>query len=133
MMRDIDPQRPMRFILVEGPEQFKPEYWNRVAAVFTTGQAWQFKNYKWRDSQELFRHVLGIYVGWKGDTVPSVIQSWGHGITTCEIDRWRGGGVGAGDGAMRFRDKEIVEKIWRDIEMSMRAKGWKRDAAPVKI
>jgi len=131
-MRDIDPSRPMRFILVEGPEQFKPEYWNRVAAVFTTGQAWQFKSYKWREPQDLFQHVLGIYVGWKGDTVPPIIKSWGHGIATCEIDRWRGGG-GGGDAAARFRDKEIVEKIWRDIELSMRSKGWKRDAAPVKI
>lgn len=65
-MPNIDPTRPMRFILVEGPEQFKPEYWNRVVAVFTTGQTWQFKNYKWSNPNELFKHVLGVYLGWRG-------------------------------------------------------------------
>lgn len=129
-MRDIDPSRPVRFILVEGPEQFKPEYWNRVVAVFTTGQAWQFKSYKWPAPPELFKHVLGVYVGWKGDRVPDAVVGWGHRVVTFGVDRWREG-VGA-EGA-RFRDNEVVEGIWRAIEGSMRAKGWKRDAAPVRI
>lgn len=30
--------------------------WNRVVAVFTTGQAWQFKTYKWAEPRELFKH-----------------------------------------------------------------------------
>lgn len=29
---------------------------DRVVAVFTTGQLWQFKQYKWHDPKELFRH-----------------------------------------------------------------------------
>uniref|UniRef100_A0A8H7NNZ6 Cell division control protein 73 C-terminal domain-containing protein n=1 Tax=Bionectria ochroleuca TaxID=29856 RepID=A0A8H7NNZ6_BIOOC len=66
----VDPARLTRFILVEGPEQFKPEYWNRVVAVFTTGQTWQFKNYKWSNPNELFKHTLGIYVGWRDDQPP---------------------------------------------------------------
>jgi len=128
MMRDIDPSRPIRFILVEGPEQFKPEYWNRVVAVFTTGQAWQFKSYKWSTPSELFKHVLGIYVGWKGDKPPDTVASWGHRVMPCAVDRWRD----APDAA-RFRDKEVVEAIWKAIEGSMRSKGWKRDAAPARI
>lgn len=128
LMKDIDPARPLRFILVEGPEQFKPEYWNRVVAVFTTGQAWQFKNYKWPQPQELFRHVVGIYVGWRSDEPPETIRTWGHRVMTYAIDRWREGGDSA-----RFRDKEVVETIWKGIEANMRSKGWKRDAAPTRI
>lgn len=30
--------------------------WNRVIAVFTKGQLWQFKDYKWSEPRELFRH-----------------------------------------------------------------------------
>lgn len=30
--------------------------WNRVVAVFTTGQTWQFKAYRWTDPRDLFRH-----------------------------------------------------------------------------
>ena len=30
--------------------------WNRVIAVFTTGQLWQFKNYRWTEPRELFKN-----------------------------------------------------------------------------
>ncbi|KAB5572095.1 RNA pol II accessory factor, Cdc73 family-domain-containing protein [Coniochaeta sp. 2T2.1] len=127
IMKDIDPSRPMRFILVEGPEQFKPEYWNRVVAVFTTGQSWQFKNYKWSSATELFKHVLGIHVGWRGEQPPEAIKSFGKRILTCQVDKW------GGNDASRWRDREVVEGLWKAIEGNMRAKGWKRDAAPAAI
>ncbi|QUC19986.1 uncharacterized protein UV8b_04227 [Ustilaginoidea virens] len=130
IMPSIDPNRPMRFILVEGSEVFKPEYWNRVVAVFTTGQTWQFKNYKWSSPNELFKHTLGIYVGWRGDQVPESIRGWGHRVLSTGIDRWRGGD---GADASRFRDKEVVEQIWKTIEANMRSKGWRMDAAPTSI
>ncbi|KAF5026695.1 hypothetical protein F66182_1202 [Fusarium sp. NRRL 66182] len=125
----VDPNRPMRFILVEGSEAFKPEYWNRVVAVLTTGQTWQFKNYKWSDPNELFKHTLGIYVGWRGEAAPDNIRSWGHRVLSTGIDRWRG----EGHDASRFRDKEIVEQIWRGIEENMRYRGWRKDRAPSSI
>ncbi|KAL8904067.1 MAG: hypothetical protein Q9207_003528, partial [Kuettlingeria erythrocarpa] len=56
----IDAHRPLRFILVDTPEQFKPDYWNRVVAVFTTGQTWQFKGYKWQHAPDLFKECLGV-------------------------------------------------------------------------
>lgn len=129
VIRAVDPNRPMRFILVEGPEQFKPEYWNRVVAVFTTGQTWQFKNYKWSNPNELFKHVQGIFVGWRGDQPPDNVRDWGHRVLSSNIDRWRG----AGFETSRFRDKEAVEMIWKTVEMNMRSKGWKKDAAPSAI
>jgi parafibromin len=128
-IKSIDPNRPMRFILVEGSEQFKPEYWNRVVAVFTTGQTWQFKNYKWSTPNDLFRHTLGIYVGWRGEQPPETIKSWGHRVLASGVDRWRG----EGHEASRFRDKEVVEHIWKSIEGNMNGKGWRRDAAPSSI
>jgi parafibromin len=134
-MRDIDPSRQMRFILVEGPEQFKPDYWNRVVAVFTTGQAWQFKNYKWSNPTELFKHVLGVHVGWRGEEPPASIRAYGQRLVSVSVDKWRdpaAGGAGAGD-TSRWRDREVVEVIWKAIEVNMRAKGWRRDAAPTAI
>lgn len=128
-IRAIDPNRPMRFILVEGSEQFKPEYWNRIVAVFTTGQAWQFKNYKWSNPDDLFKHTLGIYIGWRGEQAPDVVRDWGHRVVSAGVDRWRG----EGQDASRFRDKEVVETLWKAIEANMRAKGWRKDAAPTSI
>ncbi|KAK4238858.1 RNA pol II accessory factor, Cdc73 family-domain-containing protein [Achaetomium macrosporum] len=131
-LKDIDPSRPMRFILVEGPEQFKPEYWNRVVAVFTTGQAWQFKNYRWSNPNELFKHVLGVYLGWRGEQLPEAVRAFGHRVLACSVEKWRDPGQ-PGAETSRWRDREVVEGIWKGIEANMRARGWRKDAAPSSI
>ncbi|UQC89577.1 Cdc73 family RNA pol II accessory factor [Colletotrichum lupini] len=131
VMKDIDPSRPMRFILVEGPEQFKPEYWNRVVAVFTTGQSWQFKNYKWSSPPDLFRRILGIFIGWRGEQPPDSVKDWGHRVLQLGVDRWRDG-TGAQEAA-KFRDKEAAESIWRAIEANMKNKGWTKTTAPTQL
>jgi len=119
LLPSIDPQRPLRFILVDSPDQFKPDYWSRVVAVFTTGQQWQFKSYKWQNPPELFSHALGIYVGWRGEQAPQAVKAWGRGVMTTQIDKFH-----AQQGAQaRYRDREVVEAIWTAIEESMRSKG----------
>ncbi|KAL8339881.1 hypothetical protein RB601_006148 [Gaeumannomyces tritici] len=139
-MRDIDPARPMRFILVEGPEQFKPEHWNRVVAVFTTGQAWQFKNYRWPQPADLFRHVAGVYVGWRDQPPPETVRAWGHRVQVHAIDKYREPPTAAAAAGLhnqadnsRFRDREVVESIWKGIEANMRSKGWQRDSGPTTV
>lgn len=119
----IEPSRPMRFILVDSSDQFKPEYWQRVVAVFTTGQAWQFKSYKWTQPAELFSHALGIYVGWRGDEVPASVKSWGRSVVGIELDKWSNAQGTNG----RWRDREVMESVWSAIEESMRSKGWAKD------
>ena len=116
----IDSQRPFRFILVDTPEQFKPDYWNRVVAVFTTGQTWQFKSYKWQNAPDLFKNALGIYVGWRGEDVPGTVKGWGRGVTSAQIEKWNPQQGVSG----RWRDREVVEGIWDRVEESMRSKGW---------
>ena len=55
--------RPTRFIVVDNAEALARlgaggghDVWGRVVAVFTTGQTWQFKAYRWSEARELFRH-----------------------------------------------------------------------------
>ncbi|KAH8592941.1 RNA pol II accessory factor, Cdc73 family-domain-containing protein [Bisporella sp. PMI_857] len=124
----IDAARSIRFIIVDTPEQFKPEYWARVVAVFTTGQAWQFKNYKWQSPYDLFRNTLGVYIGWRGDALPDTVKSWGRGVLTVQVDKYN---IGAA-AASRWRDREVVEEIWKRIEDNMRNKGWRRDSGPTQ-
>jgi parafibromin len=125
-------EKPYRFILVDSPEQFKPEYWDRVVAVFTTGQRWQFRGYKWREPQALFEHVLGIYVGERGQPVPGDVKGWGNNVKTFMVERWdeRGQGNGVDHETRvrrRWKDREVVEEMWRAIEASMKGKGiWQR-------
>ncbi|KAI9798777.1 MAG: accessory factor associated with RNA polymerase II [Piccolia ochrophora] len=122
----IDPARPLRFILVDTPEQFKPDYWNRVVAVFTTGQTWQFKSYKWQQAPDLFRNALGLYVGWRGDEVPSTVRGWGRGVVSTAVDKWNSHTGAQG----RWRDREVVESIWGSIEEAMRSRGWGKEGGP---
>ncbi|KAJ5994004.1 hypothetical protein N7451_009728 [Penicillium sp. IBT 35674x] len=114
--------KPTKFILVDGTTNFKPEYWSRLVAVFTTGQTWQFKSYKWSSPPELFKHATGIYVGWRGEETPSTVKGWGRGVQSFNVERWdeKGGIHGGG----RWRDREVVEGIWTAIEEGMRLRGW---------
>ncbi|KAI9821213.1 MAG: accessory factor associated with RNA polymerase II [Pycnora praestabilis] len=127
LVPSIDPQRPLRFILVDTPEQFKPDYWSRVVAVFTTGQTWQFKSYKWQNPPDLFKNALGIYVGWRGEDVPATVRGWGRGVMSAHVEKWNSHAGTQG----RWRDREVVEGIWGAIEESMRNRGWGKDGGPI--
>ena len=126
VLPSIDPVRTIRFIIVDTPEQFKPEYWSRVVAVFTTGQTWQFKSYKWSNPTDLFRNTMGVYVGWRGEQPPDTVKGWGRGVLTMALEKWNA----AAGNAARWRDREIVEAIWKGIEDNMRHKGWTKDLGP---
>ena len=128
LLPSIDPQRPFRFILVDTPEQFKPDYWNRVVAVFTTGQTWQFKSYKWQNAPDLFKNALGIYVGWRGEDVPATVRGWGRGVTSAMVEKWNPQQGAQG----RWRDREVVEGIWDRVEESMRSRGWSKEGGPIE-
>ncbi|KAF2423774.1 CDC73-domain-containing protein [Tothia fuscella] len=121
-MASID-SKPLRFILVDTPDQFKPDYWQRVVAVFTTGQAWQFKSYKWQTAPELFAHALGIYIGWTNEALPETVKGWGRSVKVVAVDKWS---PNQGEKA-RWRDRAIVEEIWTAIEESMRARNWGKE------
>lgn len=53
-------QTHARYFVVDSAEalaaKFGAEAWDRVVCVMTTGQAWQFKPYKWNDPKILFHH-----------------------------------------------------------------------------
>jgi parafibromin len=124
LLPSIDPARPLRFILVDTPAQFKPDYWQRVVAVFTTGQTWQFKEYKWPQAPELFKHVLGVFVGYRGEEVPPIVKNWGRGVMITFLDKWYANQSCANG---RWRDREVVEGIWGAIEESMKIRGWGKE------
>jgi parafibromin len=54
--------KPIRFLVVDNADALSrlggsgQDVWNRVVAVFTTGQTWQFKAYRWSEARELFRN-----------------------------------------------------------------------------
>jgi parafibromin len=112
---------PITFILVDSTSSFKPTYWSRVVAIFTTGQTWQFKSYKYPNSAELFTHYPGVYVGWSNEEPPENVVNLGRGVLPVKVDKWTGTEKG------RWRDREVVERIWGRIEEGMRRGAWTKD------
>lgn len=52
-----------RYYVVDSTEalsKFGQDAWDRVVCVMTTGQAWQFKPYKWSDPKVLFHHGASV-------------------------------------------------------------------------
>jgi parafibromin len=122
-MPSIEPNRALQFVLMETTDQFRPDSWSRLVAVLTTGQEWQFKSYKWSTAQELFSRVLGIFVGFNGESVPDNVRKWGRIVKTMGVEKWN---PARGEGG-RWRDREVVEAIWTAVEESMRVKGWNKE------
>ncbi|KAB2102463.1 hypothetical protein AG0111_0g9108 [Alternaria gaisen] len=113
--------QPLTFICVDSTASFKPTYWSRVVAIFTTGQLWQFKSYKYTQPAELFANYPGIFVGWSSEEPPETVKQLGRGVLPVGVDKWTGSEKG------RWRDREVVERIWGRIEEGMRKGGWTRD------
>ena len=44
---------------MEALSKFGPDCWDRVVCVMTTGQAWQFRPYKWNEPIQLFHNGTG--------------------------------------------------------------------------
>ncbi|SCU90303.1 LAME_0E07954g1_1 [Lachancea meyersii CBS 8951] len=104
--------RPVKFLIASNTRLFtKPEYWDRVVAVFTTGHAWQFNNYQWSDPSELFQRCKGYYFYFAGDIVPKHVEQWN--VQRVELDKNK-----------RFRDVEVLRYFWNTIERELASRGY---------
>ena len=56
--------------------------------------------------------------------MPDAVRGWGRGVMAQQLDMWSGTKEG------RWRDREVVEGIWRGVGEVMRGKGWSRDSGP---
>ncbi|KAK7048495.1 CDC73-C domain-containing protein [Favolaschia claudopus] len=95
-----------RYFVVDSVEalgKFGPDAWDRVVCVMTTGQAWQFRPYKWSEPIQLFHHVKGIYVSWSNDPPNAKIKDWN--VTELKIDPLR-----------RHVDKSVVAHFWKILD-----------------
>ncbi|KAF8135724.1 RNA pol II accessory factor, Cdc73 family-domain-containing protein [Boletus edulis] len=95
-----------RYFIVDSTDalqKFGADAWERVVCVMTTGQAWQFRPYKWNEPRTLFHHVKGVYFTWANDPPNSKIKDWN--VTELKIDPHR-----------RHVDKSVVAHFWKIID-----------------
>ncbi|WWC92935.1 uncharacterized protein L201_007898 [Kwoniella dendrophila CBS 6074] len=92
---------------VDALQKFGQDAWDRVICVVTTGQAWQFKPYKWQDPRILFRNVKGIYFQWHNEPTNPTVKDWN--VTEMRIDRNK-----------RHTDRQVVADLWRILDAAKR-------------
>ncbi|ORY34845.1 RNA pol II accessory factor, Cdc73 family-domain-containing protein [Naematelia encephala] len=88
---------------VEALQKFGQDAWDRVICVLTTGQAWQFRPYKWQDPKTLFRNVKGVYFQWTNEPVNPAVRDWN--VTEMRIDKNK-----------RHTDRQVVAEFWRQLD-----------------
>lgn len=99
----------LTYRIVDNPTKLRPEEWDRVAAVFVTGQAWQFKDWRWSQPLELFQHALGIHLALDSSVVNPNVLAW-----NCKIIK-----ISA---TKRHLDSGAVNKVWAVIDEFIRLK-----------
>ena len=66
------------YMITDNPAKFTSNEWNRVVAVFVTGQAWQFKGWPegYSDPVKLFQKVSGVHLTWDDRPMNTTVSSW---------------------------------------------------------
>jgi parafibromin len=79
LARPTDPENPRKnviFKVIDDASKLTSQEWERVVAVFVTGQKWQFARWKYSNPTELFQNCLGIHLTTDEKNVDPVIKSW---------------------------------------------------------
>ncbi|KAL1922485.1 uncharacterized protein VTP21DRAFT_10024 [Calcarisporiella thermophila] len=85
--------------IVDSVEGFAVDDWDRVVAVFVTGAAWQFRNWKWQSPVDIFHNVKGFFCQWANEDLKDVAKNWN--VTTLKIHRYK-----------RHLDKALISYFW---------------------
>ncbi len=107
--------RPLRFLVVDNADTLAKlgaaggDPWQRVVAVFTTGQKWQFKPYRHSEPGPLFRACLGVYARWHNEQPSPEVKDWN--VSHVVIDRNK-----------RYTDKQVSAAFWRSLESWIKQK-----------
>ena len=75
------------------------EDWDRVVAVFCSGQDWQFRGWKWQEPVELFTNVKGFHLKYSDSKLDSNVRGWN--VSVLEVNRYK-----------RHLDAQCVHQFW---------------------
>ncbi|KAF9192564.1 accessory factor associated with RNA polymerase II [Haplosporangium sp. Z 767] len=89
--------------VIDSADHMRPEDWDRVVCVFTTGAEWQFKKWKWSKPVELFANVKGFYAKWADEQPKESIKSWN--VDVLNLSRHR-----------RHADRATVTEFWDRLQ-----------------
>mmetsp|Transcript_10491 Transcript_10491/g.18525 ORF Transcript_10491/g.18525 Transcript_10491/m.18525 type:complete len:386 (-) Transcript_10491:113-1270(-) len=94
---------PCQFKVVDSVKKFQDHHWDRLAAVFTQGPKWQFKDWRWNDTATIFENCRGIHVHFDDHKLEPHLGEWN--IVPFPLKK-----------QSRFQDSVQVHKVWLEIE-----------------
>lgn len=93
-----------KFLVLDSVETIKGPDWDRVVAVFATGQEWQFKNWPWGEKPvEIFSKILGFSLRYQDEPAAGSIPIWK--VKQLQISRNK-----------RHLDNMVVGQFWKEID-----------------
>jgi len=99
----------LRFKVVDSVRKFQDQHWDRVAAVFTQGPTWQFKDWRWKDTATIFDNCRGVHVYFDDQKLEPHIRDWNVVKFTLKKQS-------------RHQDAVEVHKIWMELERFLNTK-----------
>lgn len=66
----------IRFKIVDSVKRFQDQHWNRLAAVITFGPEWQFKDWRLRDTAQIFNSCRGLHIYFDDKKLEPHISDW---------------------------------------------------------
>jgi parafibromin len=74
--RKISQDLTCQYKLLDDASKLSNDEWDRVVAVFVSGQLWQFAQWKHNNPVDLFQNVLGVHLMFDDRNPDPIIQSW---------------------------------------------------------
>ncbi|KAJ3269726.1 hypothetical protein HDV01_001068 [Terramyces sp. JEL0728] len=74
--RDPKKHAISKFLVIDSIDTMTEKDWGRVVAVFTCGQEWQFKGWKWEKPVDIFSKVLGFSLKFQDEPPSGSLAQW---------------------------------------------------------
>ncbi|KAJ1566605.1 hypothetical protein HK405_009124 [Cladochytrium tenue] len=81
--RTAGPGLPRVYEVIDSIDRLRSADWDRIVAVFATGQEWQFKNWKFGSVVDILAKVKGFCVKFSDEPTNEKIKNWN--VTVLEV------------------------------------------------
>jgi len=95
-------QKMTDIMVIDDPLKLSKKDWERVMAVFTTGQTWQFKEWPLQNPTDLFTKFKGFYLHFDDEPIKPIISQWP--VKILKVSRHE---------TKRYTDHMVVCEIWK--------------------
>jgi parafibromin len=88
--------------VIDNPEKLSKSDWDRVVAVFTNGQTWEFKGWFSENPTQIFTRYKGFHAAYDDQQVHENIKKWP--VKVLRIGR---------AAIKRHTDQTVVREFWK--------------------